>query len=77
MTIPIKQLAGLLAFCWLLLAGCGDQPWNSPYPASDQDANIHYSSFEERPKHLDPARSYSSNEVVFLGQIYEPPLQYH
>lgn len=36
-----------------------------------------YSSFSERPKHLDPARSYSSNEYSFIGQIYEPPLQYH
>ena len=31
----------------------------------------------ERPKHLDPAQSYSSNEITFTGQIYEPPLQYH
>ncbi|BAZ93981.1 ABC-type dipeptide transporter, periplasmic component [Thiohalobacter thiocyanaticus] len=77
MTIPIKQLGGLLALCWLLLSGCDEQPWNSPYPAGEQAENILYSSFEERPKHLDPARSYSSNEVVFLGQIYEPPLQYH
>ncbi len=36
-----------------------------------------YSSFSGRPKHLDPARSYSSNEYTFIGQIYEPPLQYH
>ncbi|MGE3481138.1 MAG: ABC transporter substrate-binding protein [Gammaproteobacteria bacterium] len=59
------------------LAGCGGQPWNNPYPAAEAGANIVYSSFEERPKHLDPARSYSSNEVTFTGQIYEPPLQYH
>lgn len=38
---------------------------------------ILYSSFEERPKHLDPVRSYVSNEYAFIGQIYEPPLQYH
>ncbi len=36
-----------------------------------------FSSFSERPKHLDPARAYSSNEIEFIGQIYEPPLQYH
>jgi hypothetical protein len=36
-----------------------------------------YSSFAERPKHLDPARAYSSNEYTFIAQIYEPPLQYH
>ncbi|KAF0191238.1 MAG: extracellular solute-binding protein [Gammaproteobacteria bacterium] len=58
------------------LGACGDRPWNNPYPASDDHRNILYSSFSEKPKHLDPAQSYSSNEVVFTGQIYEPPLQY-
>jgi len=61
----------------LLIAGCSDQPWNSPYPPQQAGHNILYSSFNERPNHLDPAQSYSSNEVVFTGQIYEPPLQYH
>lgn len=61
----------------LLLTGCGEGQWNNPYPASEAKANIYYSSFSLRPKHLDPARSYSSNEIVFTGQIYEPPLQYH
>ena len=70
---PVLVLVWLLA---LAVTGC-DQPLNSPYPAAAQYENILYSSFQERPKHLDPARSYSSNEVVFLGQIYEPPLQYH
>src|SRR5574340_760300 len=59
-----------------LLAGCGS-PWNNPYPASQPGANIFYSSFSERPKHLDPVQSYSENEYVFLAQIYQPPLQYH
>ncbi len=61
----------------LLLAACDGQPWNRPYPAADAASNILYSSFQERPNHLDPAQSYSSNEVTFTGQIYEPPLQYH
>lgn len=59
-----------------LLAGCAER-WNDPYPDSPAQANVVYSAFSERPKHLDPARSYSSNEVEFTGQIYEPPLQYH
>jgi ABC-type transport system substrate-binding protein len=59
-----------------LLAGCSDN-WNNPYPGSQADANVLYSAFSERPKHLDPARSYSANEAEFTGQIYEPPLQYH
>ncbi|MHB8760579.1 MAG: ABC transporter substrate-binding protein, partial [Thiobacillus sp.] len=59
-----------------LLSGCSDT-WNNPYPDSQAAAPVLYSAFSERPKHLDPARSYSANEVEFTGQIYEPPLQYH
>jgi oligopeptide transport system substrate-binding protein len=73
-TLP-AWIAGMLAA--IAIAGCSEQPWNSPYPAWQAEQNILYSSFSERPKHLDPAQSYSSNEVVFTAQIYEPPLQYH
>ena len=59
-----------------LLTACGNQ-WNNPYPADERNASILYTAFGERPKHLDPARSYSENEAEFTAQIYEPPLQYH
>jgi len=68
------------ALWWLTLfalAGCDGQAWNNPYPASQAGANILYSAFTERPKHLDPVQSYSSNEYTFIAQIYQPPLQYH
>ena len=61
----------------VLLSACSESTWNNPYPKSQREANIYYSSFDERPKHLDPARSYTSSEWAFLAQIYEPPLQYH
>ena len=67
-------LAGV--FVLALLSACGKTPWNNPYPESERGKNILYSVFSERPKHLDPARSYSANELIFIGQIYEPPLQY-
>lgn len=51
--------------------------WNNPYPDHHQGEPILYTAFSERPKHLDPVRSYSESEYQFLGQIYEPPLQYH
>ncbi|KTC76665.1 ABC transporter substrate-binding protein [Legionella bozemanae] len=53
-------------------------PWilNNPYPQSQAKKNIYYSSFSEQPKTLDPALSYSSNESLFIAQIYEPLLQY-
>jgi ABC-type transport system substrate-binding protein len=67
------RLVGHLAL--LLLTACGHPP-NNPYPAENAGQNILYSSFEERPKHLDPARAYASNEYEFIAQIYEPLLQY-
>lgn len=60
----------------LILSGCSDA-WNNPYPVSDSGKNILYNAFAERPKHLDPVQSYSSNEILFTAQIYQPPLQYH
>ncbi|BAU47881.1 peptide ABC transporter substrate-binding protein [Sulfurifustis variabilis] len=51
--------------------------WNNPYPEADRTANTLYAAFRERPKHLDPARSYNANEYLFIAQIYEPPFQYH
>ena len=50
---------------------------NNPYPKSEQDEEIYYSTFAEEPKHFDPAVSYSSDEYTFIQQIYEPPLRYH
>ncbi len=49
---------------------------NNPYPASDANKKIYYSSFNEQPKTLDPAKAYSANEYLFIAQIYEPLLQY-
>ncbi|MDP2647435.1 MAG: ABC transporter substrate-binding protein [Desulfobacterales bacterium] len=60
-----------------LISACAGHPWNSPYPAGESGRQTLYSAFTERPKHLDPAVSYSSNEYALIAQIYEPPLQYH
>ena len=75
MTQAIRWFSPFL-FVWLVI-GCSDTGWNNPYPASESMRNILYSSFSERPKHLDPVRAYSSNEYEFIAQIYEPLLQYH
>jgi ABC-type transport system substrate-binding protein len=61
----------------LVLSGCDDLQLNNPYSDSETEQTVLYSSFTERPKHLDPAISYSSNEYALIGQIYEPPFQYH
>ncbi len=80
--VGMSRTNGLIKIAFLCslafwLAGCGDEPLNNPYPQKDSSKNILYSSFSERPKHLDPARSYSGSEYQFIAQIYEPPLQYH
>ena len=69
-----SMLLGLLAFSQ---TACDFSQLNNPYPKADHGHSILYSSFSERPKHLDPAVAYSSDEYGFIGQIYEPPLQYH
>jgi ABC-type transport system substrate-binding protein len=51
--------------------------WNNPYPRGWVHENTLFSAFSAPPKTLDPVKSYSSNELVFLGNIVEPPLQYH
>jgi len=73
--LPAAWIALLVSV--LLCAGCGDRPLNDPYPQTQAEQNILYTAFTERPKHLDPARSYSEDEARYVAQIYEPLLQYH
>lgn len=80
-TRSITFRASLSSRCSIVLMGlifflsCGVP--NNPYPKSQQNEEIYYNTFDEEPKHFDPAVSYSSDEYRFIQQIYEPPLQYH
>ena len=70
-------VAALLAVL-IVLAGCGDPPWNNPNPIYDDDLLTYQSVMSPAPpKHLDPAISYASDESLFIMQIYEPPMGYH
>ncbi len=60
-----------------ILSGCSGGNPNNPYRPEEARAPIYYTTFSEPPKHLDPARAYSEDEAVFIGQIYETPFQYH
>ena len=62
----------------LSLNACGKAP-NNPYVETSQDKKLNtlYTAFTARPKHLDPAQSYTSDEAEFTYQIYEPLFQYH
>lgn len=68
---------GFVALLTSSLLSCGESSLNNPYPQKDVESNTLYSAFTARPKHLDPVKSYVENEYAFIGQIYEPPLQYH
>lgn len=67
----------LLIVGLFFLVGCNKNPLNNPYPKNEEYANTRYTSFSSLPKTLDPAKSYTVDENVFVAQIYEPPLQYH
>ena len=71
--IPVLVLMGIA----VLLSACHSSELNNPYREGEGSQAVLYESFSERPKHLDPAVAYSSNEYVFISQIYEPPFQYH
>ena len=75
-TDPFASGLCLKVLCFGVMLSSCSEPMNSPYPDERPDGNTLYSSFSERPKHLDPARAYSSNEYEIISQIYEPPLQY-
>ena len=67
----------LVCLSLLVVSACEFGAVNSPYPDQNAELDTLYTSFSLRPKHLDPARSYSANEIAITGQIYEPPYQYH
>ena len=61
----------------VLLFPAGCKVANQPYPADDIAGNVFYTSFQERPKYLDPVSSYNVNETPWVYAIYEPLLGYH
>ena len=71
--MTLKSLVIAIA---ILSSGC-DSQLNNPYGETDKNQSVLYESFTERPKHLDPVAAYSANEYAIIGQVYEPPLQYH
>ena len=73
-----RGFKGLMVVIGLMLvSACSDQALNNPYPSDELSSKTIYRSFSERPKHFDPARSYSANEYAIIAQVYEPLFQYH
>ena len=65
----------------ILLLWLGSQTyasvWNDPHDSNKIKTDTLFTSFSIPPKRLDPVISYNANEWAIIGQIYEPPLQYH
>lgn len=74
--IKLLKMAASLSLL-LLISACTDKALNNPYVEDNGQDKVIYSSFSERPKHLDPAKAYSSNEYAIIAQVYEPLFQYH
>ncbi len=54
------------------------EPINRPYSAEAAGENILFTAFTQRsPRHLDPAKSYTTDETPFTYSIYEPLYGYH
>jgi oligopeptide transport system substrate-binding protein len=78
-TSMIRKSLATIALLALLISGSApaDRAWNDPRHTGNGNENSRYSPYSGPPKTLDPARSYSADEARFIGQIYEPPLQYN
>jgi ABC-type transport system substrate-binding protein len=50
---------------------------NNPYPSSDDDAKILYTTFREAPRTLDPAVAYDTVSHAITGEVYDTLLEYH
>ena len=66
-----------LAWTWCLAGAALLSACNSPYPESDERANVYYTTFTGEPETLDPGRAYGSFMYEIMCQIIEPPFQYH
>lgn len=75
MNKPIKRISTVIVS--LISLACTDGALNNPYVQKEDNGKVIYTVFSERPKHLDPAKAYSSNEYAIIAQVYEPLFQYH
>ena len=74
------RIRRIFLFLWILFGASSllqGAVWNNPHNKQKVKGNTLFSAFSLPPKHLDPVISYSANEWAFIGQIYEPPLQYN
>src|SRR5829696_6951962 len=73
--VVLRSSSAVVAAALLFAPGC--EVTNEPYPQDEIGGNVFYTSFQERPKYLDPASSYNLNETPWMYSIYEPLLGYH
>ncbi len=64
---------GWIALWALALLACN----NHPYPPTEGDEKVLYSSFREAPRSLDPAVAYDTGAHAITGSVYDTLLEYH
>ncbi|MEP6702097.1 MAG: ABC transporter substrate-binding protein, partial [Betaproteobacteria bacterium] len=74
-SLSLRTVAAILVGVALSISGC--RIANQPYASEEIAGNVFFTSFQERPKYLDPASSYNLNETPWVYSIYEPLLGYH
>lgn len=77
MWVTTQSIKLVLLLSLLCLTACDDRSWNDPYPNQSATENTLYTAFIEEPKHLDPAITYSADELQLISQIYEPIIEYN
>ncbi len=71
------QTVRIQIFVLMMVSFLQADVWNNPHSREKSASNTLFTSFSLSPKRLDPVVSYNANEWAFIGQIYEPPLQYN
>ena len=57
----------------LVVSACN----NNPYPDSDDDTKVLYTSFRDAPRSLDPAVAYTTASHAVTGNVYDTLLEFH
>ena len=71
--MSIRAGAHLLGLGALALLACN----NNPYPPTEANEKVLYSSFREAPRSLDPAVAYDTGAHAITGSVYDTLLEYH
>ena len=72
--LRIVGLPGFIAFLFAtLMTACS----NNPYPPTQDNEKVLYSSYSNAPKTLDPAKAYTTTASIITDNVFDTLLEYH